>query len=257
MKEKKVKVIVLTGDGINCEEETALAFREHGADTVIVHIQDLINKPEILKTAHIFALPGGFSFGDEIGSGQILALKIKYSLGEELKKFIAEKKLIIGICNGFQALVRLGLLPRPFSPRTMTLTHNRQGHFIDRWVDIAVPESRCVWTKNIQGKEILLPIRHGEGKIVFAGDEKSQQLIYQTLLEGSQIALSYKDDVNGSFQKIAGVCDPSGLIFGLMPHPEAAISEWLNPAGNSKSYAVGIGAEFFRNGILYCETHFK
>lgn len=252
----EIKVIVLTGDGINCESETALAFKEQGADATIIHIQDLISNPAILNTAHILALPGGFSFGDEIGSGQVLALKLKYSLGVELKKFIDDKKLVIGICNGFQALVRLGLLPKPFEARTMTLTHNRQGHFIDRWVDLKVTESKCVWTKNIQAKNITLPIRHGEGKIVFAGNLSAQQSIYESLLMNGQIALNYSDDVNGSYQNIAGVCDPTGRIFGLMPHPESAISEWLNPDGSKKSNGEGIGAEFFKSGIEYCVSHF-
>ncbi|MGZ3809332.1 MAG: phosphoribosylformylglycinamidine synthase subunit PurQ [Bacteriovorax sp.] len=256
IKRSEIKVIVLTGDGINCESETALAFREQGVVATIIHIQDLIQNPGVLKSAHILVLPGGFSFGDEIGSGQILALKLKYSLGEELKKFIDDKKLVIGICNGFQALVRLGLLPRPFESRTMTLTHNRQGHFIDRWVDINVPESLCVWTKNIQANKISLPIRHGEGKIVFAGNASTQQSTYESLLGNGQIALSYSQDVNGSYQNIAGVCDPTGRIFGLMPHPEAAISNWLNPDGLTKSSAEGIGAKFFESGIEYCESHF-
>jgi phosphoribosylformylglycinamidine synthase I len=256
MKRSEIKILVLTGDGINCEEETALAFREQGVEPQIIHIYDLIHAPKLLETAHIIALPGGFSFGDEIGSGQILALKLKYSLGDELKKFIDSGKLIIGICNGFQALVRLGLLPKPFTQREMTLTHNRQGHFINRWVDLSVPASKCIWTKKIANQFIALPIRHGEGKIVFAGDLKSQAETYATLLNNQQIVLSYVDDVNGSYQKIAGVCDPSGRIFGLMPHPEAAISEWLNPSGAKKSGAIGIGASFFESGIEYCENNF-
>jgi phosphoribosylformylglycinamidine synthase I len=255
-KKSEIKVIVLTGDGINCETETALAFTEEGATATIMHIQDLIENPKVLETTHILALPGGFSFGDEIGSGQILALKLKYSLGNELKKFIEQKKLVIGICNGFQALVRLGLLPVPFSTRSMTLTHNRQGHFIDRWVGLSVPSSSCVWTKTFQSQKISLPIRHGEGKIVFAGDVSNQKKLYEAILENGQVALTYNDDINGSYQKIAGICDPSGLIFGLMPHPEAAVSDWLSPSGKTKSDNVGIGAKFFKNGIDYCENHF-
>jgi phosphoribosylformylglycinamidine synthase I len=256
MKKSEIKVIVLTGDGINCETETAGAFRDEGVSATIMHIQDLIDNPKVLETAHILALPGGFSFGDEIGSGQILALKLKYSLGVELKKFVDDKKLVIGICNGFQALVRLGLLPKPFEARTMTLTHNRQGHFIDLWVELNVGESCCVWTKTLQQKSISLPIRHGEGKIVFAGNSANQMAIYETILSGGQVALTYNEDVNGSYQKIAGVCDPTGRIFGLMPHPEAAVSNWLNPDAKSKNGSAGIGAEFFKNGINYCEAHF-
>jgi phosphoribosylformylglycinamidine synthase I len=257
LQRSKIKALVLTGDGINCEEETALAFREKGIQVEIIHISDLIETPSKLESVHILALPGGFSFGDEIGSGQILALKLKYSLGFELKKFIENKKLIIGICNGFQALVRLGLLPEPFKPRSMTLTHNRQGHFINRWVDLDVPTSHCVWTKEIQSQKISLPIRHGEGKIVFSGNEENQTSLYNTLSKNGQIALSYSEDVNGSYAQIAGVCDPSGKILGLMPHPEAATSGWHNPSGKDKSEAPGIGAAIFESGIKYCEKNFN
>lgn len=255
MKRQQIKALILTGDGINCEAETALAFTELGAQAEIIHISDLIEKKEKLKEAQILALPGGFSFGDEIGSGQILALKLKYALGEELKKFVEEKKLVIGICNGFQALVRLGLLPKPFSPRTMTLTHNRQGHFINRWVDLDVPVSECVWTQELKGEKISLPIRHGEGRIVFKGDEAEQRSIYKTLSSNGQIALNYTNDVNGSFAEIAGVCDPSGLIFGLMPHPEAAISLWHNPGGADKGEDKGLGLFIFESGLKYCEAN--
>ncbi len=255
MKREEIKVLVLTGDGINCETETALAFSELGAKTEIIHISDLIESKNKLKEAHILALPGGFSFGDEIGSGQILALKLKYALGDELKKFVEDKKPIIGICNGFQALVRLGLLPKPFSPRTMTLTHNRQGHFMNRWVDLDVPVSECVWTKELMGEKISLPIRHGEGRIVFKGDTESQREIYKTLSSNGQVALYYKSDINGSYADIAGVCDPSGLILGLMPHPEAAISSWHNPGGGQKSDEEGLGIFIFESGLKYCQSN--
>ncbi len=256
MKREQIKALILTGDGINCETETALAFKELGVEPEIVHISDLIEKKELLEDSHILALPGGFSFGDEIGSGQILALKLKYALGDELKKFVEAKKPVIGICNGFQALVRLGLLPKPFRPRSMTLTHNRQGHFINRWVDLEVPTSNCVWTKDLKGEKISLPIRHGEGRIVFKGNEDDQKDLYKTLSTNGQIALNYSSDVNGSYAQIAGVCDPSGLIFGLMPHPEAAISFWHNPSGKEKSDETGLGLLIFESGIKYCETHF-
>lgn len=252
---KKVKALILTGDGINCENETAVAFAEQGCETQIMHIQDLIDQPGKLNEFQILALPGGFSFGDEIGSGQILALKLKYSLGFTLTQFIEQKKLIIGICNGFQTLVRLGLLPKPFSERQVTLTHNRQGHFKNEWVDLVIPKSKCVWTKTLQNKKISLPIRHGEGRIVFAGDEAEQQQTYNTLLSTEQIALVYELDVNGSYQKIAGITDPTGCILGLMPHPEAATSNWLRPDGISKNDQTGVGATFFMNAVNHCKEH--
>ncbi|MES2803123.1 MAG: phosphoribosylformylglycinamidine synthase subunit PurQ [Bdellovibrionota bacterium] len=250
---KKVQALILTGDGINCENETALAFSEHGCETKIMHVQDLIDQPGLLSKYQILALPGGFSFGDEIGSGQILALKLKYSLGVALTEFINNKKLIIGICNGFQVLVRLGLLPKPFTERQMTLTHNRQGYFINKWVNLTVPQSKCIWTKSLQGKEIALPIRHGEGKITFAGDQAMQHNTFQSLMIQGQIALSYTEDVNGSYQQIAGVTDPTGCILGLMPHPEAATSNWLLPDGTAKKSGQAFGQHFFINAIKHCE----
>lgn len=251
---KQVKVLVLTGDGINCEVETAEAFKQFEATTEILHIADLIERPEKLLSSHILAFPGGFSFGDELGSGQILALKLKHTLGAELKKFVEDKKLIIGICNGFQALVRLGLLPEPFAPRSMTLTHNRQGHFINRWVDLKTPTSKCIWTNKIDSP-FALPIRHGEGRIVFSGDEKTQNALFEKLMANGQVALQYTEDVNGSYAQIAGVCDPTGRIFGLMPHPEAAMSAWLSPGGQEKNSEVGPGAALFENGIKYCQKN--
>lgn len=249
----KVKALVITGDGINCESETALAFTQYGCETKIMHVQDLIDQPGQLSQFQILALPGGFSFGDEIGSGQILALKLKYSLGVALTEFINQKKLIIGICNGFQVLVRLGLLPKPFIERQMTLTHNRQGHFINKWVNLTVPESKCIWTKSLHGQKITLPIRHGEGKITFAGDQAMQHNTFTTLSANGQIALSYTEDVNGSYQQIAGVTDPTGCILGLMPHPEAATSPWLLPDGTAKKNDQAFGAPFFINAIKHCE----
>lgn len=252
-----IKALVLTGDGINCEEESAIAFKDRGINVEIIHIADLIEKPSLLKMFHIFVLPGGFSFGDEIGSGQILALKLKYSLGDALREFIEDKKIIIGICNGFQALVRLGLLPHPFLEREMTLTHNRQGCFINRWVDLIVPDSVCVWTSQLRLKKISLPIRHGEGRIVFKGNAKDQEEKFNKLHKNGQIALTYALDVNGSYKEIAGVCDPTGRIFGLMPHPEAAISLWQNPDGKMKSDVAGVGVMIFESGIKYCEENFE
>lgn len=215
MKKDDVKVLVLTGDGINCEVETSNAFKLTGASVTISHVADLLEKPTLLDNYHILALPGGFSFGDEISSGQILSLKLKYALGDQLKKFIDDKKLIIGICNGFQVLVKLGLLPMPYNEREMSLVHNRQNHFIDQWAELVVPRSKCIWTKSFQLSKIDLPIRHGEGRIVFKGSKGEQEQIFQTLFSNQQIALYYETDVNGSYQKIAGVTDPSGRILGF------------------------------------------
>ncbi len=254
----QIKVLILTGDGINCEVETAAAFKSDKSFVKIQHVHDLLINPETLSDYHILVLPGGFSFGDEIGSGQILALKLKYGLGDHLKKFIDAKKLILGICNGFQVLVRLGLLPKPFSVREMTLTHNRQGHFINQWVNLKVPQSKCKWTKKLQQEKqnVHFPMRHGEGRIVFSGDTHNQKNIFESLKNNQQIAFYYEQDVNGSYENIAGISDPSGCILGLMPHPEAATSKWLSPDSRDKSSTKDSGALIFESALEYCEKQF-
>lgn len=254
---KKMKALIITGDGLNCENETALAFRQQGFEDRIIHIQDLIDQPSILKEVQVLAIPGGFSFGDEISSGQVLALKIKYFLAQELIQFIQDQKLIIGICNGFQTLVKLGLLPKPLHERTTTLTHNWQNHFMDKWVDVKFNESVCHWTRSLQNQKIALPIRHGEGRVVFAGDEKTQDRHYQELKRNQQIALEYVEDINGSYQRIAGITDPTGCILGLMPHPEAATTKLLLPGGGEKADEVYFGAHFFQNAMNYCLEKFN
>jgi phosphoribosylformylglycinamidine synthase I len=249
------KVLVLTGDGINCERETARAFALAGASPSIVHINDLLAKPSSIHEYEAAAFPGGFSFGDDLGSGQVLALKLGLVLGDELQKFVAAKKPVIGICNGFQALTKLGLLPEPFGVRTMALARNSQGHFQDRWVDLeAEKASVCMWTKNLAGEgAFALPIRHGEGRVVFTRGE--EEGVHRKLSQNGQIALRYSEDVNGSFARIAGVCDPTGLVFGLMPHPEAATSRLLYPNSTrlDNRTGEGIGLRFFRNCVTYLE----
>lgn len=261
MKRNEIKILVLTGDGINCEVETAVAIRELGAIADVVHISDLIENKTMLRNYQGLILPGGFSFGDEIGSGQVLALKLKYKLADELNRFVEDKKLILGICNGFQALVKLGILgnlhlSNQNTERVLTLTHNRQGHFINRWVDIAPAPSHCVWTRLVEKSELYLPIRHGEGRIVFAGDTKQQMKYYEIFKKKNLIPLSYCEDVNGSYQNVAGLTDDTGRIFGLMPHPEAAVSFWQNPSGGEKSGHAGMGLMIFESGLDYIENHF-
>lgn len=220
---KKPLFIVVAGDGINCERETAAALNTAGATASIVHVNDVLAAPEMLRSADGFAIPGGFSFGDELGSGQIMALKMKYRLGEAFYSMVRAQKPIIGICNGFQVLVKLGLLPFPDAPQRVTaLASNQQGAFIDRWVRLKVEDSVCHWTSGMPKREIELPIRHGEGRIVFAAGQEDD--VYRRLQRQRQIPLTYSEDVNGSFGRIAALTDPSGCVLGLMPHPEAFVS---------------------------------
>lgn len=218
-----------------------------------MHVNDLLENPKSLADFEAMAFPGGFSFGDDLGSGQVLALKISLVLGEELRKFLEAKKPVIGICNGFQALTKLGLLPEPFGVRKMALARNTQGHFIDRWVDLEVEKaSVCIWTRNLANEGAFgLPMRHGEGRVVFARGE--EETIHRTLSHAGQIVLRYTEDVNGSHGRIAGVCDPTGLVFGLMPHPEAAVSLLQHPRSSTllNRGGEGIGMMFFRNCVTY------
>ncbi len=247
----KPSVLVLTGDGINCQLETAQAFKLAGGEVKTVHVNDLLENRSLLHKYSILALPGGFSFGDEIGSGQILALKLRYGLAEELDKFVKGDKLIIGICNGFQTLAKLGILPSLDKERSITLGKNDSGCFINCWADLKTNNaSKCIWTQNLP-KEFRLPIRHGEGKIVIRGDFRQQQKIYRDMDKNGQIVLKYQIDVNGSYEKVAGICDPSGRIFGLMPHPEAATNMILDPRQKNKKLEEGVGMSFFSNAINY------
>lgn len=249
----KPKVLVLCGDGINCERETAQAFSLVGADSVILHINELLKNPKLLQDVQILAIPGGFSFSDDLGSGQILAIKIKSILLDSLRDFIDRKKPIIGICNGFQVLLKLALLPKPFGERSITLSENSSGTFINSWVKLEVDKgSSCIWSKDLDGiEDFFLPIRHKEGKVVLLPE--SEDVLHAGLSASGQIPFRYHHDVNGSYQRIAGICDPSGLILGMMPHPEAAISNLQHAFSSSleNRLAEGHGLRIFRNGIRY------
>jgi phosphoribosylformylglycinamidine synthase len=236
----KPKFLVLWGDGINCENETARAIELAGGDATKVHVNELLKNPKSLHDYQAMVFPGGFSFGDHLGSGQILSLKLENVLKEELLKFV-KKYPVLGICNGFQTMIRLGLLPDADFQRTCALVKNRQGHFIDRWVSLERDEqSPCIWTKNLP-KQFTLPMRHGEGRFV-CNEEKT----LQRLLQNHQAVLKYSEDVNGAQAQIAGVCDASGLVFALMPHPEAALHDWHLPFEG-----VAYGLEFFKNAVQF------
>jgi len=260
-----VRALVLAGYGINCEAETRVAFERAGAIATIMHVGDLVESPEFLRQQHILAVPGGFSFGDDVASGRILANRLRYRLGDPLREFIAARKLIIGICNGFQVLVKMGVLPLfgdDFAQDT-TLTHNDSGRFEDRWVRVAADsESKCVWTRGMTTME--LPIRHGEGKFLVREDS-----VLERLRAGGQIALryaaadggpakgAYPANPNASLDDIAGICDPSGRIFGLMPHPEAFLDGTNHPRWTREGLLPeGAGLAIFRNGVAYAAHSF-
>lgn len=254
--EKKVKSIVLTGYGLNCDYETDYSLRLAGIESHRIHINELIRNKEMLKEFHIMVLIGGFSWADHHGAGVILATKLRNHLFKEIDRFIKEGKLIIGICNGFQTLVNMGILPAIdgiYWKREVALISNDSGNFIDKWVRLKInPDSPCVFTKGI--KEIELPIRHAEGK--FFASKK----VINRLVQNNQIALKYIDNPNGSLEDIAGVCDPTGRILGLMPHPEAYNHftnhpDWTREKEDNK-IPKGEGIRFFENAYKYIKENF-
>lgn len=244
-----ISVLVISGDGLNCEKETAYAFSTLGANTDIYTINEIVDENISINDYDILAIPGGFSFGDEISSAQILTLKLRKYLYHDMDKFIKDLKPVIGVCNGFQALLKLGFLPNNELQDCITLTNNDNERFIDKWVKIDKAESNCIWTKNLSNT-IELPIRHGEGRIIF-DPTKSSSVISESLLKNENIALKYTNDENGSESNIAALCNNAGNVFGLMPHPEAAIFKYHNPSSTNKSTESSVGTQIFKNAINY------
>lgn len=219
----KPTAIVLTGDGINCGDETSFALQLAGFAPLLTHTSDLLGNPKLLKDAQLLALPGGFSFGDEIASGKVLAIKLEAALKESLKEFVSEGKLVIGICNGFQCLVQMGLLPETQEDgvRLASLSRNSGKKFINRWVQLSVDSKvSCPWLEGLT--EFDLPIRHGEGRLSPAKDSEDSVK--------KQAPLRYSIEINGSFDRISGLTNAKGNVFGLMPHPEAFVRWTQHPS---------------------------
>ena len=236
--ELKPKALVLYGYGLNCDWETQFALHKAGAEAVRVHTSDLLANPAMLWDYHLLAVPGGFSWGDEHGAGVILALRLKMALGQALQEFVQAGRLVIAICNGFQVLVNLGLLPNlpgREGERLVALIPNDCGNFRDAWVHLKVnPNSPCVFTRGLDSLE--LPVRHGEGKFYADADILStlqslgQIVLQYALPTGALAGGRFPDNPNGSALDIAGICDATGLVLGLMPHPEAHIAPFQHPA---------------------------
>jgi phosphoribosylformylglycinamidine synthase len=259
-----VNALILTGFGINCDHETARAFEMAGAKADRVHLNDLAEDPARLEHYQILAIPGGFSFGDDVASGRILANRLRYRLGGPLKEFVAAGKLAIGICNGFQVMVKMGLLPlfEGDFAQEVTLTHNNSSRYDNRWVNLKVDAaSKCVWLKDIDTLEV--PVRHGEGKFIPRDDATLQRLrdagqvvVRYALKDGSPAAGAFPANPNGSTDDIAGICDPTGRIFGLMPHPEAFLHRTNHPRWTRESLPEeGAGLRLFQNAVAFATTH--
>lgn len=244
------RVLIVRSAGTNCDAETAQAFELAGAKCEFLHINRLLETPDVIANYAILAFPGGFSYGDDISAGRILAGQISSKLMEPIRKFVASGRPVAGICNGFQVLVKTDLLPGKVGGETghpATLAHNTSGRFTCKWIDLkAEPGSKCIWTKNLG--ELTLPIAHGEGRFVPANDA-----VLGALEANGQVALRYAgENPNGSTAAIAGVTDATGLIFGLMPHPERHVRAGQHPAWTSLGShpdTEGPGLKIFRNAV--------
>jgi phosphoribosylformylglycinamidine synthase len=258
----KPKVCVLRSAGTNCDKETAFAFIKAGADAEFVHINQLVGGSDSLENYQILALPGGFSYGDDIAAGKILANELKTKLFEDLKKFTGKGKLIIGICNGFQVMVKAGLLPgNAEMKQEASLIINDSGKFEARWVYLKgqrskVKGQKCVWVRDLP-EIIYLPVAHGEGKFVTqdrAALERLKdngQIVFQYCDQAGRLT-GYPDNPNGSTENIAGICDDTGRVFGLMPHPERHTYRQQHPRWSADKALKGSdGATIFSNGVDY------
>ncbi len=251
------RAIVLRAAGINCDLETRIACEKAGFRADILHVNRLVERPERLHDHHFLVVPGGFSYGDDLGAGKVFGNELRAKLMPDLRRFISEGKLVLGICNGFQVLVRAGLLPDPFhdGPPQVTLADNDSGRYEDRWIRLKVSSVKSEFLK--VEETIELPVAHGEGKFL-----PRDAAALRRWEEGGQIVLRYVDpegreagypwNPNGSIAGVAGLCDPSGKVLGLMPHPERFQDAVNHPQWTRRGKDIRPdGLKFFRNAFDY------
>lgn len=257
----KVRVCILRTAGTNCDRETAFAFKHHGAHCELRHVNEIVADRKLLHGYHVLAIPGGFTYGDDIESGRILANELNAFLKDEIKRFIKDGKLVIGICNGFQVLTKAGILPGNGADNTQaaTLYNNDSGKFEDRWVHLKVA-GKGPWLTGMKDI-VFFPVAHAEGKFVTAEKESLKDLI-----SAKQVAFSYvnkdggkpkyPENPNGSLEDIAGITDKTGRVLGLMPHPERHFLFVHHPHWTrlTKKEKYGDGAKIFENGVKYIKS---
>jgi len=243
------KAIVLRAAGVNCDKESQHALELAGFSAERVHVFRVMENPSLLDDVQLLMIPGGFSYGDDVAAGKILANQMIHRLSGPLNKFVSDGKLMLGVCNGFQVLIKSGLLPwgvadAAAANRDATLTWNDSGHFIDRWVPLAAGGEKCVFLP--PGEKIILPIAHGEGKFVAADG------VLEKIQAADQVAVRYDgDNPNGSVDDIAGICDPTGRIFGLMPHPERFVDVTQHPTWTRGGVERADGLVVFQRAAAY------
>jgi phosphoribosylformylglycinamidine synthase subunit PurQ / glutaminase len=242
-------VLILRAPGTNCDQETAFAFQQAGAKTEVLHVNRLLERPSLFRQYQILCIPGGFSYGDDLGAGRILGNQIQHHLSEEMVRFKADGKLILGICNGFQVLMKSPVLLEPDAAGrpAATLALNDCGRYQDRWVRLESHDGKCVFLSHIE--RMYLPVAHAEGKFVARDRATLGQLD-----AAGQLALRYvpADNPNGAMADVAGVCDATGRVFGLMPHPERFIDPVQHPRWTrGQTGPVGDGLQLFVNAVRY------
>lgn len=264
-----VRAVVLSGYGLNCEAETAAGLEMAGARAEILHVGDLVDSGgRELDDARLLVFVGGFSFGDHIASGRVFANRLRFRLGDRLARFVDDGGLVLGICNGFQTIVKLGLLPaldrvagQGLAPQQASVVHNDRLGYRNAWVRLAVdPASPCVFTRNSSGVPLHVPSRHGEGKIVFADEQmvaraEAEHLVPVRYVDAEgEPTEAWPDNPNGSAGGFAGLCDVTGRVFGLMPHPEAYLyphnhPRWMAQRDRGVLPKVGHGFGVLANGV--------
>jgi phosphoribosylformylglycinamidine synthase len=252
------RAIVLRAAGINCDQESKSACEKVGFQAEVVHVNRLIEKPGRLKDYHLLLIPGGFSYGDDLGSGRVLGNELRLKLLPELRQFVKDGKLVLGICNGFQIMVKAGLLPDPMDddPTLLTLANNDSGRYEDRWIRLKVSSLKSEFLKI---EEVIeLPVAHGEGKFLprdaetLRRWEQGRQLVLRYVDPEGRENPAYPWNPNGAVAGVAGMCDPTGRVLGLMPHPERFQDAVNHPQWTRRGTEVAPdGLKFFRNAYEY------
>lgn len=256
----KPKVLVVKADGINCDEELVFAFNHAGAVADLVHVNTLRSNKKILDRYNILAIPGGFSYGDDVISGKVLAIELASFFADALRSFTKRKNTItFGVCNGFQVLVRTGLLPfNRVGEMNATLTDNASGHFECRWVKTKVERGARGFLKDLQDKTFTYQVAHGEGRF-YASNNMLKKIEQEGLValryvdEADQRTMNYPANPNGALHAIAGITDKTGRIIGLMPHPERFVLREQYPNFQRRNGAQPDGLLFFKSMIKYAK----
>ncbi|MCK5579402.1 MAG: phosphoribosylformylglycinamidine synthase I [Planctomycetes bacterium] len=265
------KVFIVRTAGTNCDGEAKYACEKAGARADLIHTKRWVNEPQLIHQYHFLILPGGFSYGDDLGAGTVLGNELKQKLFGELHRFIREGKLILGICNGFQVMTKMGLLPGDNSTlansqstvtQTVTLANNDSGKFEDRWVYLKKSSARCVFTKGWYRDHIYLPVAHGEGKFVTINKKTletlvtNDQVVFRYANATGHPTKKYPANPNGSVDNIAGICDPTGRIMGMMPHPERFTERTNHPRWTREKLKEPTdGMLIFNNAINYIKNN--